>query len=118
MECTNTFYFNPDRSIAFVEFRWHVISYSGDIRENADSGCGGGGGGTDPIYMNSYDPYAPEQAEDTASVQDCGGSGGGGGGGELECWWEWMEIEISYDGGVTWQPFWSGLGQVCQQSTT
>ena len=117
VECTNTWYYNLDGSVAYVEFRWHVISYSGEIRENSDSGCGGDGGGdwggTDPIYITSYDPYAPEQEGDV-SVQDCGGGGGGGGGGTLVCWWEWMEIEISYDGGKTWHPFWSGWGQVCE----
>lgn len=119
VECTNTWWFNPNGTVNHVEFRWHVIDYRGDIRGN-DDGCGGDGGdwgGTDPIYATSYDPYAPEQAGDDVLVHDCGGGGAGGGsaGGTLECWWEWMEIEISYDGGKTWHPFWSGWGQVCEE---
>lgn len=113
VECTNTWYLNPNGSVAYVDFRWHIISYRGNIQENTGSGCGGGGTETDPIYMTSYDPYAPDQ--EAVTVQDCGGGGGGGsgGGGGLTCWWEWMEIEISYNGGKTWETYWSGWGRVC-----
>lgn len=118
VECTNTWWFNPDGSVNNVEFRWHIISYRGDIRENS-SECGGDGGdwgGNDPIYVTSYDPYVAEQVG-AGSVQDCGGGedGGGADGSTLTCWWEWLEIEISYDGGKTWHPFWSGWGRVCQE---
>lgn len=119
VECTNTWYYNPNGTVAYVDFRWHIVSYRGEIRDNPDSGCGGDSGnwgGTDPIYITSYDPYAPEQVEDV-SVQSCGGGKGGDGtgGGTMVCWSEWLEIEISYDGGKTWHPFWSGWGQVCEQ---
>lgn len=115
-ECTNTWYFNPNGSVAYVDFRWHVISYRGEVREN-NEGCGGDGGGTtDPIYLTSYDPYAADQPDDL-SVQGCGGGGdeGGTGGERLTCWWEWVDVEISYDGGKTWYPYWSGWGQVCEE---
>ena len=34
----------------------------------------------------------------------------------MTCWQEYMVIEISYDGGITWQEFWSGWGTVCEQN--
>jgi hypothetical protein len=122
VECTNTWYLNPNGSIAYVDFRWHIISYRGQVTVNND-GCESGGGG-DPIYMTSYDPYAPDENAVDASVQSyCGGDGGGGGGGGgtgggVSCRWEWMEIEISYNGGLTWETYWSGWGQTCESLAT
>jgi hypothetical protein len=119
VECTNTWYFNPNGSVAYVRYNWHIIRYRGTITVN--SGCSGDGGTiSDPIFMNSYDPYAPEQAGDAVTLQSCGGGSAGTGGGDADsaCHWEWMEIEISYDGGQTWHPFWSGWGQVCESQET
>jgi hypothetical protein len=117
-ECTNTWFYNPNGSVAFVEFRWHVIDYRGEVTASS-GGCEGDGGQTDPIYMMSYDPYVPEDQAGEVSVLACGGGGGGSsGGGGVTCRWEWMEIEISYDGGQTWQSFWSGWGQMCEQQAT
>lgn len=119
VECTLTWYFNAYGRVETVKYNWHIISYSGTVAENRGCDGGGDGGGTDPIYITSYDPYAIDQAVADPAVQDCSGGGGGGGGGAgggtLTCWWELMEIEISYDGGKTWHPFWSGWGQVCEQ---
>lgn len=120
VECTNTWFYNPNGSVAFVEFRWHVINYRGEVTANS-GGCEGNGGNTDPIYMMSYDPYVPVPADPAGevSVLACGGgAGGSSGGGGVTCRWEWMEIEISYDGGQTWQSFWSGSGQMCEQQAT
>ncbi len=126
VECTFTWYYNLNGTVSHVDFRWHVIYYTGSIRRN--DGCGGAGSG--PIYMESYDPYAPDQDNESVqgdlSVQNScggggggdGGEGGGGGGGGSSCYSEWMEIEISYDGGQTWHPYWSGWGQVCEQNMT
>lgn len=111
VECTLTWYYNPNGTVSHIDFRWHIISYRGNITENS----GGCDRDADPIYMTSYDPYAPDQ-EDEAGLQECAGGGGGGSsGGSSTCRWEWMEIEISYDGGQTWHPFWSGWGQVCEE---
>jgi hypothetical protein len=41
------------------------------------------------------------------------GSGGTAVDNELVCWEEYVVIEISYDGGLTWQTYWSGWGTVC-----
>jgi hypothetical protein len=79
-------------------------------------GVGGGGWGRlnyfdDPIIMSSYDPYAPTpDAADGGETIQCGGDGSGGG---RTCFWEWMVIEVSLDGGMNWEPWWSGWGQVC-----
>jgi hypothetical protein len=115
VECTITWYYNSYGRVESVKYNWHISSYTGTV--TANGGCDGEGGEwTDPIYTTSYDPYLADQAIEDLTVQDCDGGGGGNPGGEtLTCWWEWMEIEISYDGGKTWHPFWSGLGQVCEQ---
>ena len=41
---------------------------------------------------------------------NCGGGGDMPG---LYCDEEWIEIDISYDGGVTWSQLWAGWGNVC-----
>jgi hypothetical protein len=119
VECTNTWFYNPDGSVAYVKYNWHIITYHGTISEIGGCDDGGGGHFRDPIYMESYDPYVDVPEVDAATLQDCAGGGDGddgdGGGGGMSCEWEWMEIEISYDGGLTWQPYWSGWGQVCQE---
>jgi hypothetical protein len=75
-----------------------------------DDGCGDGTG-EDAYYMESYDPYSPVPDED-AVIPSCGGSTGGAGG-NYTCWWDYVTLEISYDGGQTWHFFWSGWAQVC-----
>jgi hypothetical protein len=100
-----------------------VLSFEGTVWRNnsADggAGCGGGGGGAenDPIYATSYDPYAPDP-ENGALTPSCGGSGGGSGSGGYSCAWDYITIEISYDGGATWQEYWSGWAQVCDSNMT
>lgn len=62
-----------------------------------------------------YDPYDPDQV--VASDCESGGDGGAGGlPGGLNCWAEYMVIEISYDGGKTWHVWWEGWGTVCEQN--
>jgi hypothetical protein len=96
-----------------------LTDHLGQLRRNGinaggDDGCGGGGGGyDDPVYITSYDPYAPAPADTGEATIECGGGGGGGG---RTCYWEWMDIEISRDGGGSWEPWWSGWGQVCYEN--
>lgn len=76
---------------------------------------GDGGEYITEIGSAAYDPYDPEQT----LASDCSGESAGASGGENEgmtCWQEYMVIEISYDGGITWQEFWSGWGTVCEQN--
>jgi hypothetical protein len=44
----------------------------------------------------------------------CSEGGGGGGGPTLSCRSEWDSIEISYDGGASWELFWEGWVEVCE----
>ncbi len=50
----------------------------------------------------TYDPYSGT----------CGGPGGGPGG--STCTYEYVQIETSNDGGVTWTVWWEGMATVCQ----
>lgn len=91
-----------------------LTDHEGQLRRNGINAGGddcnrGGHWGDDPVYMTGYDPYAPAPDEGSVEIA-CGGGGGGDG---YTCYWEWMEIEISYDGGATWQLFWADWGQVC-----
>lgn len=87
-----------------------VLSFEGTVWRVGEDDCGEGDGG-EWHYMESYDPYSPTPDED-AVVPSCGG-GTGGTGGNYTCWWDYITLEISYDGGETWQYFWSGWAQVC-----
>lgn len=89
-------------------------------RGTGDDGCGDRGGG-DWHYMESYDPYspAPEDDGDSTVTTSCGGGGTGGAGfnpANYACTWDYITIEISYDGGQTWNHFWSGWAQVCENA--
>lgn len=89
-------------------------------RGTGDDGCGDGGSGGDWHYMELYDPYspAPENAGETVTTS-CGGGGSDGGGSDptgYSCTWDYITIEISYDGGQTWHDFWSGWAQVCESA--
>lgn len=95
-----------------------VLSFEGTIWRAGDDddgwGCGDGGG--DRYCMESYDPYAPEPDEGAVTA-NCGGGGGGAGfdPGSYSCYWDYITLEISYDGGQTWQHFWSGWAQICDE---
>jgi hypothetical protein len=97
-----------------------LTDHEGQLRRNGINAGNGGGcvGGGDWYYMESYDPYDPAPAEGDAGVTaSCGGGGGGAGfdPGNYSCSWDYITIEISYDGGKTWQHFWSGWAQVCEE---
>jgi hypothetical protein len=102
-----------------------LTDHLGQLRRNgikAEGGCDGDGtdpwGDADEIYMATYDPYAPASDED-AVTPACGGAGGNGGAGSgYTCAWEYITIEISRDGGQSWEPFWSGWAQSCEQNMT
>lgn len=92
---------------------YYIGSGSGD-------GCGGGegaGGGEYitshdeiAVYSSDYDPYASEPP--------CGGGTGGGGGGVpgFTCSYDYVTLEISKDGGQTWEVWWAGWTLVCVQA--
>lgn len=74
--------------------------------------------GTTPLTRLVRDPDREGAPPDTYILDCSSGSGGGGGlgGGSVSCHWEYMLIEISYDGGRTWHVWWEGWGQVCEQN--
>jgi hypothetical protein len=89
---------------------------------DSDGSCGGDGSwtGGGPIYMFSYDPYAPDQERDVTG-EACSGSGSSGGSdggdGAGNCTWDYVTIQISRDGGVTWETYWSGWAKTCDYMT-
>jgi hypothetical protein len=96
-----------------------VLSFEGTVwRSGASDGdeCGAGGDGG-WYYMESYDPYSPAAEEGTAVSSSCGSgsSSGGFNPGSYSCYWDYITLEISYDGGQTWQPYWSGWAQICDE---
>jgi hypothetical protein len=98
--------------------------YNGPIVRNPryeDPECGDGGGGgwdpwDDPIHMTGTGAF-PDSVDD-GMTSGCGGSDGasGAGSGNYSCVWDYVTLEISYDGGRTWQHFWSGWLQVCDEN--
>jgi hypothetical protein len=72
--------------------------------------CRGGSGGT-PVTLVADDPYDPDYSPYSSSG-NCNGSSGTGG--SLVCHQEWIVIEMSIDGGITWEPYWSGYATVCE----
>jgi hypothetical protein len=52
----------------------------------------------------TYDPYANS---------NCGNGGSVPGPGSSTCTVQWVSVEESYDGGVTWQVLWEGYAEVC-----
>ncbi|HEX6367794.1 MAG TPA: hypothetical protein VF006_02600 [Longimicrobium sp.] len=121
-------------------YHYHPIAYNGTL-EPVGTACGGGddppdwGGGeyitTDP----GGDEFPPEEApltrlrRDTTKagvppdtyITECPGGGAGGnqgGAGNITCHWEYMIIEISFDGGKTWYVWWEGWGQVCEENAS
>lgn len=92
-----------------------VISFEGTVWRVGDAtgdGCGGGAG--DGYYTDSYDPYAPTPGEDEVATS-CGGGDEGSNSDDYACYWDYVTIEISYDGGETWQEYWSGWAQICDE---
>lgn len=89
----------------------------------SDDECDSDGGGDPPPAEESIarQTTAPQinSQEVLASTSSCGTSGGtsGGGGGDGEtCTEEYGEIDISYDGGATWQVWWEGWYTECEMA--
>jgi|GEM_PF-2327812 len=73
---------------------------------------------TEPLTRLTRDPDREGAPSDTY-MMDCGGTGDGDGGtGDVTCHWEYLTIEISYDGGRSWAVLWEGWGQVCEENAS
>lgn len=66
-------------------------------------GCGGGDDGGDAAELNAESSCPP--------------TGVGSGQSHLICTTVYLTIEISYDGGFTWETFWEGWGTECEFAT-
>lgn len=96
-----------------------LTDHLGQLRRNginAGDGCGGDGG--DDYFTESNAP--PASAPDVVTATpSCGGGGEGGSESEdYTCEWTWVTFQISRDGGKTWEGWWSGWAQVCEENAS
>ncbi|HEX8245007.1 MAG TPA: hypothetical protein VF541_15970, partial [Longimicrobium sp.] len=70
-------------------------------------------GFTDVGMDPGYDPYGTFDPSGGACGTPSSPSPGSNGGG-LVCHTEYIYIEISYDGGLTWEGWWQGYATVCE----
>ena len=88
-----------------ADYDWHVVDYGGTVTD-----CGSS---YDPTHITSgpgadYDPYAASGGGD-----GCDGADGGSGTAPPDCSDEYVYVEESNDGGVTWTELWEGWAEVC-----
>lgn len=69
-----------------------------------------------PMCESSELEDGPSYVIDCSPPDDSGG-GGSDGGGSGSCSTEWIELDISYDGGITWGVWWEGYATVCDKQT-
>lgn len=109
------------RDYIVLSVPYAIVRYELGSVERVSTACASdpedpwGGEHLTEIASEAYDPFDPDQA----LPADCGGGseeGASGTGDGMNCWQEYIVIEISYDGGLTWQEFWAGWGTVCEQN--
>lgn len=93
---------------AYWLMQWHydIVARSGSVEANCDRSGGG-----EALWAEAYDPYAAD-APRSLATEDCDGDDSSGGGGGKDCTWVYADIQISYNGGRTWDTLWSGYA--CQ----
>jgi len=110
VRCTATDKYFMGHIISTTE-RYSVLANRGEIvvcrgtTGLLDEPTGDYGGGPSA----AYDPYSRFGGSNGCESQ---GSGGGGGN-TTTCWDEYIYVEISYDGGATWDTIWEGWAEVC-----
>lgn len=100
---------------AIVVRLWNEqLTHLGSVADGGSCGSGTSASSELAIYEPGYDPYGPG-----GGCTGSGGQGGGGddGGGALVCSPAYIVIEISYDGGNTWEVWWEGWGETCDSQT-
>ena len=101
-----------------------VIETSGRLVPIGGGGgddCGGGGGDDPP--MDQTNSFSNSHLGVPMPTESCGGGGGGGGsdggggggGGGGGCTMQYGKIEVSYDGGATWETWWEGWYSECDE---
>lgn len=89
-----------------IVHHYDPIGFSGKVNE---CGTGGGTEAAEPV-VTSYDPYSAYPPTNNA----CAGNGNGGSGPSgTTCHDEYVYLEQSTDGGVTWIVIWEGWAEVC-----
>lgn len=119
-ECWIDWYALPPTPARDAYFRWHIVRYFGTVRE-VKAGCNDDTRLVDDFGNDVQGPYDPTYDPALESGTDCedessegGSGGGGGGGGDLTCRQEYVYVEISNDGGLTWEVYWEGYATVCE----
>ena len=97
---------------------WPAVDGSGIEVQigSADGNCYPDGAGY--YYVSFYKFYHVNARYPRRGGYYFGSGGGGGaddGGGGWSCSTEYVVIEISYDGGATWQTWWQGYATVCEE---
>ena len=95
-------------SMSIIAYHYDPYAFRGTVTECGEGSPGGGMFITDPLTEPGYDPY-----EGYPLRGECPGGSGGGDGGGATCHDEYIYVEVSYDGGVTWEVLWEGWAQVC-----
>lgn len=99
-----------ERTIYYERFHYHQVNSSGrtEIVQCTT------GSSPDPFLNDpsgtAYDPYAASDLADATSSDCTGGAGGSTG---RSCSSAYVIIEVSHDGGLTWQTYWEGWSTVC-----
>jgi len=88
----------------------HIAGYAFPLNVGDDGSCGGGGGGDDPPDETRVTRPAGGGNGSPHTLMDCGSGGGDSG---LECWSEYVEIQIQFEDDPNWYTVWSGYASVC-----
>jgi hypothetical protein len=65
------------------------------------------------VLYNSYNCWDNHWTDASVTSSGGGGGGSGGDGGGGSCYEAYGSVDISYDGGATWEELWSGWYSVC-----
>lgn len=88
------------------------VRFGGTVTECTTTSGGGnlGGTGFTDVGMDpGYDPYGTSGSGGSS----CGSSSSPDSGGGIVCHTEYIYIDISFDGGITWETWWEGNATVC-----
>lgn len=98
-------YCTIERTPYYITYHTYPVAYRGNVRPCRSGGGGGSGSYEDPLESFMYDPYTSEgECAEGAARGEIGGAG---------CRVEYVYVEWSGDGGLTWQVIWEGFATVC-----
>jgi hypothetical protein len=101
------------RSLLATVLHYHQVGSTGRTEIIQCKSSGGSSTPIDPFqndpYNTEYDPYT--SAGSYTDTSECTGNSPDGGG---DCQQVFVTVEVSYDGGNTWETWWEGWATVCQ----